>query len=154
MFNVQCSTFNVQRSMFNVQRSMFNVQRSMFNVQCSTFKDSHHPDARMRLMLLHILIERHRFLDHLLVNHRGIQQVEPVATPHGKAQMGNFEPLLVAGDGQYVAILHRLAQLRVVAQQALGNVAHLHARQRLLLGTDLRNQRRIGLQCLIGCGVR
>ena len=71
----------------------------------------------MRGMLLKILIERHGLLDHLLVQLRGIEQMEPVLLPDGKAQMGNVESRLVAGDGNDVAVVngltHRLCILHL-----------------------------------------
>ena len=51
-------------------------------------------------MLLHVLVERLRFFHHFLMQQRGIEQVQSVLAPHGKAQMGNVESGLVAGDGR------------------------------------------------------
>ena len=70
--------------------------------------DSDDSDSCVRGMLLKILVERHRLFHHLLVQLRGIQQMEPVAAPHGKAEVGNVESGLVAGDGDNVAIMYGL----------------------------------------------
>ena len=83
--------------------------------------DSDDSDARMRGMLLKILIERHRLLDHLLIQLRGIEQMQSVFVPHGKAQMGNVESGLVAGNGNDVAIVHSLAHGSGILHLRLGD---------------------------------
>ena len=66
-------------------------------------------------MLPKVLIERHRFFDDLLVEHRGIEQVEPISMPYGNAEMSDVESGLLASDGDDVAVVdclaHRVATL-------------------------------------------
>ena len=72
--------------------------------------DSYHSDARMRRMFLQILVERHGFLDDLLVYHRRIKQVQAVFLPDCKAQVSNVQPFLIAGNGDDVSIVDSLTQ--------------------------------------------
>ena len=85
-------------------------------------------------MLLQILIESHRFLNDLFVYHRRIKQVQTVLLPYSKPQVGNIQSLLLAGDGNDVAIVDSLAQgFRTAAQRTLGNIARLYTTEVLLL---------------------
>ena len=45
----------------------------------------------MRGMLLQIAIERHRLLYHLMMQLRGVEQMQAILFPHSKAQMGYIE---------------------------------------------------------------
>ena len=108
----------------------------------------------MRGMLLQILVEGHRFLNDLLVNHRCIKQVQTVLLPYGKPQVGNVQSLLLAGDGNDVAIVDSLTQgFRAAAQRTLRNIARPGTRESLLLLANDRHQFGLCLQRLIGCGV-
>ena len=71
--------------------------------------DSDDSDARMRGMLLEILIECHRLLDHLLMQLRGIQQMKSVVLPYSKSKMSNVETSLLTGDGNNITVFHGLA---------------------------------------------
>ena len=63
----------------------------------------------MRRMLLQILIERHGLYHHLVVQLRSIEQMQSDLAPEGKAQMGDIESGLIAGDGNDIAIAYHLA---------------------------------------------
>ena len=77
--------------------------------------DSDDSDSSVRGMLLKILIERHGLFDHLLMQLRGIEQMQSVLPPDGKPEMGNVKSGLIAGDGNDVAIMHGLThRLRVL----------------------------------------
>ena len=80
-------------------------------------------------MFLQVPIQRHGFLNHLLVQQRGIQQMQTVLAPHSESQMGNVEAFLVAGNGYDVAILNDRAQQPRVQQRRLGNIAESLSRQ-------------------------
>ena len=107
----------------------------------------------MRGMLLKILIERHRLLDHLLVQLRGIEQVEPVLLPDGKAQMGNVESGLVAGDGNDVAVVNGLTHRLCILHLPLGDEAELQSTDARLHLADFRHKLRVRLQSLVALGM-
>ena len=91
--------------------------------------DSDDSDSSVRGMLLKILIERHRLFHHLLVQLRGIQQMESVFTPHGKAEVGDVETRLVADDGNDITIVYGLTHGWRVLDFRLGNETELLACQ-------------------------
>jgi len=66
-------------------------------------------------MLPKVLIERHRLFDDLLVEHRGIEQVEPISMPYGNAEMSDVESGLLASDGDDVTITDSLPKQPAVA---------------------------------------
>ena len=78
-------------------------------------------------MFLEILIEGHRLFDHLLVELGGIEQMELPVTPHGKAQVGDVEAFLVAGDGNDVAVVDCLAHQGDIAREPLGDITEMLA---------------------------
>ena len=79
--------------------------------------------------------------------------MQPVGSPDGKAQMGNVEARLRAGDGQNIAVLDGLAHQRRIPDCRLGNISHLQPRERLLLTGDDRHQLRVSLQRLVSIRV-
>lgn len=105
-------------------------------------------------MLLQILRKGHGFEHNLLVEHRGIEQVESVFLPHGEAEVSNVEPLLLAGDGDDVTVAHCLAQQTAVRDNRLGDISELRTRYTLLHPTDLADIFRMFTQGLITIGVR
>ena len=104
-------------------------------------------------MLLKVLIERHGLLDDLLVQLRGIEQVQSILPPHGEAQMGNVETGLVAGDGNDVAIVDGLTHRLRVLHFGLGDEAELHARDALLHFSDIGHILGVRLQGLVALRV-
>ena len=88
-------------------------------------------------MLLQVSVESHRLQHHFLVYHRRIEQVQTVLLPDCKAQMRNVQPLLVARNGNDIAILDCLAQcLGGATQCRLRYIARLHTSELLFLLTD------------------
>ena len=85
--------------------------------------DSYHADTGMRRVLLQIPVESHRFLYDFLVQLRGIQQVQAVALPDGKAQVGNIQSFLITRDGDDVTVMDGLTQQLAVDDTGLRNVA-------------------------------
>ena len=115
--------------------------------------ESDNADAGVRGMLLEILVEGHGFLDHAVVQLRGVEQMETVAAPHGKAQVGDVETGLVAGDGDDVAVAHHLAHHLGVLDQIFGNEMIAATGEGLLLGGNIGNKLGMGLQGGIRLGV-
>ena len=103
----------------------------------------------MRGMLLKILVERHRLFHHLLVQLRGIQQMESVVAPHGKTEVGNVETGLVAGDGDDISIVHSLPHGWRVLDTRFWDEAELLTREALFHLSDFSHKLRVGLQGLV-----
>ena len=90
----------------------------------------------MGTVLLQILVERHGLLHHLLVQHRGIEQMQPVGLPYGKAEMGNVETSLFTGDGNDVTIFYGLTKQRLILHHLLRDITETSTRNALLHLTD------------------
>ena len=115
--------------------------------------DSDDSDSSVRGMLLEILIERHRLLNDLLVQLRGVEQVEPVLLPDSKAQMGNVETWLFAGDGNDVAIVDCFAHRLCILHLRLGDETKLLSADTCLGLSYFRHKFRVRLQSLVALGV-
>lgn len=105
-------------------------------------------------MLLQILRKGHGFEHNLLVEHRGIEQVEPVFLPHGEAEVSNVEPFLLAGDGDDVTVAHCLTQQSAVRDNRLGDISELRTRNTLFHPTDITDIFGVFTQGLITIRVR
>ena len=90
----------------------------------------------MGTVLLQILVERHGLLHHFLVQHRGIEQMQLAVFPHGKAEMGDVETSLLAGDGNNVAIVDGLTQQGLILHHLLRDITETSTRNALLHLTD------------------
>ena len=115
--------------------------------------DSDDSDAGLRGMLREILAERHRLLDDLLVQLRSIEQMQSVLLPYGKAQMGNVETGLIAGDGYDVTIVDGLTHRLCVLYLRLGDEAELLSSDALLRLLDVGHILGVSLQGLIALGM-
>ena len=115
--------------------------------------DSDDSDAGVRGMLREILAERHRLLDDLLVQLRGIEQMQSVLLPDGKAQMGNVETGLIAGDGYDVTIVDGLTHRLCVLYLRLGDEAELLSSDALLRLLDVGHILGVRLQGLVALGM-
>ena len=115
--------------------------------------DSDDSDAGVRGMLREILAERHRLLDDLLVQLRSIEQMQSVLLPYGKAQMGNVETGLIAGDGYDVTIVDGLTHRLCVLYLRLGDEAELLSSDALLRLLDVGHILGVRLQGLVALGM-
>ena len=115
--------------------------------------DSDDSDSSMRWMLLKILIERHGFLDHLLMQLRGVEQMKSVLLPHGKAEVGNVETGLIAGDGNDIAIVYGLTHGLGVFHLRFGDETELQTRDALFHLLNFRHILRMRLKGLVALGV-
>ena len=100
-------------------------------------------------MLLQILIHRHGFDHHLVVQLRCVEQMQTILTPEGKTQVGDVESGLVAGDSDDVAILDDRAQQFVIAHSLLGDKAILGSRHLALHLGDIADKLRMFAERLI-----
>ena len=80
---------------------------------------------------------------------RGIEQVESVLLPYGKAQVGDLQPFFLAGNGNDITVLHRLPHQLGILDSKFGDIAERLACERLFLLANFFHQRRVRLQCLI-----
>ena len=103
----------------------------------------------MGTVLLQILVERHGLLHHLLVQHRGIEQMQPVGLPYGKAEMGNVETSLFTGDGNDVTIFYGLTKQRLILHHLLRDITETSTRNALLHLTDGSHIFRMFTKCLV-----
>ena len=117
------------------------------------FVDPDDADAGVRGMLAEILPKCHRFLNHLLVKLRGVQQMQVAILPNGESQMGDVEAGLLAGDGDNVAVANSLVHLSTTAYSRLRDIAELLARHALLHPLYLAHVFRVLAQSLIALGV-
>ena len=115
--------------------------------------DSDDSDAGVRGMLREILAERHRLLDDLLVQLRSIEQMQSILLPYGKAQMGNVETGLIAGDGYDVTIVDGLTHRLCVLYLRLGDEAELLSSDALLRLLDVGHILGVRLQGLVALGM-
>ena len=53
----------------------------------------------MGAVLLQILVERHGLLHHLLMQHRGIEQMQFAVFPDSKTEVGDIETCFLTGNG-------------------------------------------------------
>ena len=74
----------------------------------------------MGAVLLQILIEGHGLLYHLLMQHRGVEQMQSPVFPYGKAEVRNIESCLLAGDGDDVTIVGHPAEQGVILDCLFG----------------------------------
>ena len=79
--------------------------------------------------------------------------MQSVFLPYGKAQMGNVESRLVAGDGNDVAIVYGLTHRLRVLHLRLGDEAELLSSDALLRLLDVGHILRMSLQGLVALGV-
>ena len=61
-------------------------------------------------MFMHVSIKRHRFINHLLVNAAGVEQMQSVFVPGSKTDVGCIETLLVRDDGDNVTVVDGVAE--------------------------------------------
>ena len=104
-------------------------------------------------MLLQILPKRHRLLNHLSVQLRGIEQMQIALLPHSETEMSDIESGLLAGDGDDVAVADHLAQLGTPPYPRLGDITELLTRHALLHLADLADIVRMLAQHLITLGM-
>ena len=100
-------------------------------------------------MLREILTESHGFLDHLLVQLRGVEQVQAIFLPYGKTQVGDVESGLVAGDGNDVAIVNSRTHGFGILHLRLGDEAELLACKALFHLANFRHIFGVRLQGLV-----
>ena len=93
----------------------------------------------MSAVLLQILVERHWLFNHLLVQHRGIEQMQTVGLPYGKAEVGDIESRLLTGDGYDVAIIDDLTEQGAVLNGSFGDITEALTCDGLLHLTDGRH---------------
>ena len=90
----------------------------------------------MGAVLLQVLIERHGLLDHLLMQHRGIEQMQVAVFPDRKTKMSDVETSLLTGDGNDVAIIDGLTEQRLIPNHLLGDITEASACDLLFHLTD------------------
>ena len=110
---------------------------------------SANPDSYLYRMLLHVLIERHGFIDHFLVNAAGIEQMQSVLVPGGDAYVGSVESLLIGDDGDDVAIFDGIAEELGIGYLPFWDIAITLATDTLLQLSDARSPLWMGCQHLI-----
>ena len=71
---------------------------------------------------MHVSIKCHRFINHLLVNAAGVEQMQSVFVPGGNTDVGCVETLFVGNDGDNVTIVNSVAENCRVGNLAFRNI--------------------------------